>query len=99
MIVTEDEAKTKRCQEGYPASDGVTDGDSLYNQKTVPALSSVSAFGGMGFATVATSMTAPMHCIGSSCMAWRWYIDLDRMTVRDVNYTNRNGYCGKAGKP
>jgi hypothetical protein len=114
MIVTEEEARTKRCQEGYAASDGVTDGDSVYRQtiQTMPApLTSFSA-GSAVAATVVTLATAPMHCIGPACMAWRrrWRIaKADGSPQNDMIFSAEPkglidglvsqavGYCGKAG--
>ncbi len=41
--------------------------------------------------------TAPLMCLGSACMAWRWVqiIGGDGFTPMDTD----KGYCGKAGKP
>ena len=57
MIVTEEEAKTKRCQESY--GDGWTTPDGRM---------ATLAGSPNGQALVAS----PYFCIGSACMAWRW---------------------------
>lgn len=38
---------------------------------------------------------APMHCIGSACMAWRWTLNRDPSTQEIVK---THGYCGLAGE-
>lgn len=100
MIVTEEEAKTKRCQEGYAASPGaalnpVT--DYVHQSFVVPSMSApvAGAFGTM--ATTATPITAPIFCLGSACMAWRWVIG-DRADTYGRENKDK-GYCGKAVKP
>jgi len=75
MIITEREAFTKRCQEGFG-----------------PPLSDVPMM--MAGAAGITVMTSPSHCIGSACMAWRWFDNLSDHAVKTPR-----GYCGKAGKP
>lgn len=80
MLLTEDEAKTKRCQETFAALDAFTTNGAL-----VPVASTVTVTtGAYGHAIP----TAPTHCIGSACMAWRWNLSGTAL-----------GYCGKAGKP
>lgn len=82
MILTEEEAKTKRCQEGF------------WPYAPMHSISSA----------------APLTCIGSACMAWRWA--RENLYVRNpddpTNFTlhegrgersTTKGYCGKAGKP
>lgn len=82
MILTEEEAKTKRCQEGF--------------WPYAPMHSKDSA--------------APLTCIGSECMAWRWkrgsvyvpdVIDKTLFTKYEDkgDYSTTHGYCGKAGRP
>lgn len=62
MIVTEAEAKTKRCQEAYPAAHGLSQGG------YIEAVDASVTRHGVGYAR----QTAPAHCIGSECMAWSW---------------------------
>lgn len=95
MILTEEEASTKRCQEGYAASPGaarepVTEYGTV--TQAVPVMSSVGSMGGFGatMATTAEPKTAPIFCLGSQCMAWRWWNGIGRKGT---------GYCGKAGNP
>jgi len=113
VIVTEEEAKTKRCQESFgpPLSqDGRT----------------INAFGAGGAYAIQTS---PTHCIGSACMAWReilkaepafkdvctthsdkppthgegWtFLEGDNTGSswsREMPAKPAKGYCGKAGRP
>ena len=80
MIVTEDEAKTKRCQEGF----GPPLVDAMHGNVVMHAMP-----GG-----VIAAASSPIHCIGSACMAWRWFDNLD-----DGAVITPLGYCGKAGKP
>jgi len=46
---------------------------------------------------------SPSYCIGSGCMAWRWYGDSPAFPNSGpedtLNYNARKGYCGKASKP
>jgi hypothetical protein len=98
MILTEDEAKTKRCQESYAASDGVTAGAPMAT--SVPQ----SIYGASGGTCIAVqTATAPMFCIGASCMAWRWQwsIAADGLHshINDATSGKPLGYCGKAGRP
>ena len=58
MIVTEEEAKTKRCQESF--GDGAVSPAGL----TTVAM----AHYGSAYAQI----TSPSMCIGTNCMAWRW---------------------------
>lgn len=97
MILTEAEAKTKRCQEGFAASEGVTDGESIYLQTMVssPYISaSIGSGGYSGIATAVTAATAPMHCIGSGCMAWVWALD----AVGSQRTTEEGQMLGRCGK-
>jgi len=71
MILTEKEASTKRCQESFGQFYTTPDGKSMM---------SMAGNFGAGYAVQAS----PSHCIGSSCMAWRWH-------------ESNHGYCGKAG--
>lgn len=83
MIFTEEEAKNKRCQEGFSSG-----------SYTVPRQ---IQFGptDLGWNTI-TVQPAPYHCIGSACMAWRWSSPL---YADDPERKLSHGYCGKAGKP
>jgi hypothetical protein len=39
-------------------------------------------------------------CVGSSCMAWRWYDPTERWEDGHKRRVDeRRGYCGLAGKP
>jgi len=58
MTLTEDEAKSKRCQESF--------GDTHVS----PGGQTFAATGAIGGAYAQT--TSPSYCIGSACMAWRW---------------------------
>lgn len=63
MIVTEQEAKTKQCQERFGPTMPVAS----------PQLSTEHANPyGHSLAGWPTSM-APQTCLGSGCMAWRWH--------------------------
>jgi len=86
MLLTEEEAKTKRCQEAYAASPGaVRDPVTEYVVESVPAsITTAYACGGTSIASASRPATAPIFCLGSGCMAWRWRVE-------------RLGYCGKAG--
>lgn len=82
MIVTEEEAKTKRCQESF--SDGWTTPDGR-----------MATLGGAAHGTALVA--SPYFCIGSACMAWRWWLSdgvngIDRSRGDDMS----KGLCGKA---
>ena len=87
--LTEEEAKTKRCQEGFGAP-----------LNHVPALYPT---GERSAETDLAVHVAPVHCIGSACMAWRWNGDSPEFfgsgPEDNLNSDARRGYCGKAGKP
>lgn len=82
MMVTEDEALSKRCQESFGDGWKTTDGRMATLQET-----------GRAVAVVAS----PSFCIGSACMAWRWQLHpLARQVDYDLK-REIFGYCGKAG--
>lgn len=94
MIVTEEEAKTKRCQESFPACANVLPEGVMYasvwHYPPPPT--------GHGAATAVTS--APTRCLGSDCMAWRWQLSPSARGVdRQMDDDRTLGYCGKAGRP
>lgn len=102
MIVTEEEAKTKRCQESFAACTGVSVDGAVYQSSwshPPPPL------GGAGDG--ATVFTAPMNCLGSACMAWRWTREasFERVGPLEIRregqgpYSATYGFCGKAGRP
>lgn len=98
MIVTEDEAKTVRCQESFGPYYVTPDGGDQY-KPTLYATSYSIPSNGAGWAAITggalPTVAAPSHCIGSKCMAWRWH---NRTLGEAVSETGR-GYCGKAGTP
>lgn len=89
MLVTPEEAATRRCHEAYAASDGVTFGNVgvTHTAALSPPLSSFAGGSMIG----KQGPSAPFNCIGPRCMAWRM---TERRTL-DVTYL---GYCGKAGR-
>lgn len=97
MIVTEDEARTKRCQESFGDSKRTTGGEMV----------SIPVFGGPATSAGMAVVTSPSHCIGSACMAWRWLgwqvdsqLGTKQFTLEKyTEYSHRVAYCGKAGKP
>jgi hypothetical protein len=89
MLLSEDEAKTKRCPEGFSAVHVTDNGHPLYRQ--IPSLDG-------GAANFTVKASAPACCIGSACMAWRWKRwELDPVDRHRIRGTV--GYCGKAGIP
>ena len=98
MKVTEEEAKTKRCQESFGPYYVTRDGGDAH----IPMVQSfgmhASHYVGAAYATVngpqLPTVAVPSHCIGSGCMAWQW--SLDERAAWDGRPV---GYCGKAGKP
>lgn len=83
MIVTEQEAKTKRCQESFGDTIVTSGGHTITSTMGMPY-----SGGGSSHAV----QTSPAMCLGSVCMAWRWGDDLGLPS-------SKYGYCGKAGKP
>lgn len=94
MLTTEAEAKSKRCHAGYAASSGVTDGASCMST-AVPVPPMYAAYGGSNGAYGVQTASAPLCCIGSACMAWRWAFTANPVT--GIEQTDR-GYCGLAGQ-
>lgn len=87
MIVTEEEAKTKRCQESFGNEYRTPNG----NEATV----SMNPFGHQWSSGIAAH-ASPSHCIGSACMAWRWENSVSIRHGENPSPTSR-GFCGKAG--
>ncbi len=108
MMLTEEEAKTRRCQEGFAASPGaarepVTEYAAV-NHAIAPAMHSIGGMGtSVAVATTAEPKTAPIFCLASHCMAWRWagWCDDTGIWETEADHTPREhvGYCGKAGAP
>ena len=95
MIITEEEAKTKRCQEGFAAATGISaDGIPVMQPE---ASGPISSHGATGYYGVSRG-GAPMNCIGSACMAWRWG-DWHLDNATNQRSSGKAGYCGKAGRP
>lgn len=84
MILTEEEAKTKRCQESF--GDRHTTKDGMITSRSI--LSGTDPV-----------VTSPSFCITSACMAWRWaHLQQVEGEVYALGSPPR-GFCGKAGKP
>lgn len=92
MIVTEQEASEKRCQESFGTGQLTRDG------ATVPG----AAIGGSSSFHAGASqavVTSPAFCIGSRCMAWQWrgWRGQHRHIFSDEREgTEHVGGCGKA---
>lgn len=105
MILTVEEAATKRCHEGYAASKGVTvkAADPPTTAYATQAITSVNAMGA-GYSTLSAvpeqGPTAPFYCIGPQCMAWTWATIYDAEGVEMVQERTVDGlplgFCGKA---
>lgn len=99
MILTEAEARTKRCQESfgplYVTREGGESHNPLHHVVAVamPLGGEVGAAGAPSGHNMPT-IAAPGYCIGSKCMAWRWCL-----TAEAAWDSQPVGYCGKAGKP
>lgn len=99
MIVTEEEAKTKRCQEGFAAATGISaDGRPVMQPASAGP---VHPHGAAGYYAVSHG-GAPMNCLGSGCMAWRWAqkpnFDFSVHNIEAPAWLDTDrGYCGKAG--
>jgi hypothetical protein len=94
VILTEEEAKTRRCQEGFPAAESINSGG--YPIQVTVAADPTHYSSNIG---VVTQGGAPLYCIGSACMAWRWMLAHPHDTDRTQGDDRSRGYCGKAGKP
>jgi hypothetical protein len=83
MITTEHEAKTRWCPFSRVAVDWL--GES----------GTVAATANRGLTTPAYPRGSSDHanCLGSGCMAWRWWDD------EEPEIFERRGYCGLAGCP
>lgn len=95
MIVTEEEAKTKRCQEGFAAATGISANGVPVMQPESPG--PISYHGDAGYYGVSRG-GAPMNCIGSACMSWNWlYGNKDSAGIdRTKGDDYARGFCGKA---
>ena len=69
MIVTEEEAKTKRCQESFGDTNVTADGH-VYAAH-------------ISYGASAVIQTSPSMCIGSACMAFRWVDNLDDKAITE----------------
>lgn len=89
MIITEEEAKNKRCQEGF--------GQPIYNSQTTTSDLNLVAISSQSYGSGMAVFGAPSHCIGSGCMAWMWVV-ADRSDTYGRESADK-GFCGKAGRP
>lgn len=76
MTVTEEEAKTKRCQESFAAASHIS-----------PNGMTISVSAGMSM----PAATAPSYCIGSSCMAWRFQTGSLQERMEKLGYCGKAG--------
>ncbi|MCA1458059.1 hypothetical protein I6F35_33540 [Bradyrhizobium sp. BRP22] len=91
MLVTEEEARSKRCQESF--------GDGSVSAGAAQAMGvPVNPFS-HGFSPASMVHASPHNCIGSACMAWRWMQVLASNGMDVVQDSRGRGYCGKAGRP
>lgn len=97
MILTEEEAKTRRCQESFGPLFMTPEGGEHHIPRY--ATSATAAPSGLmanvaspGFGHNMPTIASPGYCIGSKCMAWRW-----RVTEGAAWDDKPVGYCGKAG--
>jgi hypothetical protein len=81
MLLTQEEARTKRCQESFGPPMATIQPASISPNSIFYA----NALGGVG-----PFVSSPTNCIASGCMAWRWS---DHTTIDG----NPLGSCGKAG--
>lgn len=77
MIVTEEEAKTKRCQEAFGPMPQAT----VTMGQSVPF--NHGASGQMQYWPPSMG-TAPVNCLGSACMAWRAVMPTVERTETDL---------------
>jgi hypothetical protein len=105
VLTTEAEAKTKRCQESFAAAVAISENGNTHATTWAPLPNTAPAWGGAGHSTVTSSVySAPLCCIGSACMAWRWgkIINVYTPGANPQEFTlsqELGGYCGKAGMP
>ena len=99
MTLTEEEAKTKRCQESFGQFYVTPAGGDVYGPTHMAAMAypSQSFAGGAMWAVTSggpqlPTVASPSHCIGGKCMAWQWH-------GKNPDETAFTGYCGKAGRP
>jgi hypothetical protein len=94
MILTEQEARTKRCQESF--GDTHVSPAGMAVAMPVP-IASVPYSPSAGAAIAVQS--SPAMCIASGCMAWRWGKWAERGEYGQPRGEPTHGYCGKAGAP
>jgi hypothetical protein len=92
MLTTEDEAKTKRCHASFAASTGITTDGSIMS--TSAPMVHHSVYGG---SYAVQTASAPLCCIGSACMAWRWENEKTETGIQ--SHHPAHGFCGLAGRP
>lgn len=111
MVLSEEEAKNKRCQEGFAAAYGLSeDGKQQGPIASMGMQAPMSYAAGAAYAVYSQPHGgAPFNCLGSACMAWRWKgwsrapgddfsFTIDNPTADHPDYLHY-GFCGKAGRP
>ncbi len=98
MLLSERDARQRRCQESFGPLYVTHDGGQLH--MPIHMAAAAPQYGSAYFAAVSQShpfptVASPSHCIGSQCMAWRWR-KVGEQSVTD-QFAAPVGYCGKAG--
>lgn len=88
MILTEAEAKTKRCQEAFPAAYGLSKDGQQSHPIATHSVAGPAMMGGAGYAVYSEPTGgAPFYCLGAGCMAWQW--KRGNLYVPDPVYINQ----------
>ena len=101
MIVTEEEAKTKRCcgPEGCGSIGRFVPPSLISTMPHGGTFGSGGGFGGPGGSSDSGSGQLRSMCIGSACMAWRWYYEPGQSRYEGVAKSEHGGIGPKWGPP